>query len=160
MTVNSPPAQFGPAVLGGWYLFVGALIGPAIVYFERDPHGRLWPWILLTIVSLGLILHRFSLTYRYDGEKLSVDSFWGLGRRESMFLADLSRVETRYSLSSNLFSLGHLYLTSDLPDDPGLAIIAQKRPEELAETLMALADIARAKRQFLASNPPPAPERL
>lgn len=150
-----PPPRFGPALSGGWFLFLGALMGPAIVFYGRDPQNRVMVGALLTVAMVGLLMHRLSLSYSFDGEKIKSQSWWGLGRPETLALVDLAHVDARSGFSSRLVGQAHLFLASSRPDEAGLLLLSQKRPEELAERLMALAEKARAAPR---PAPPASPE--
>jgi hypothetical protein len=125
-------------------LFAAFFTGPAIVIFERDPEGKIWPWALMTLAALALIVHRLGIKYSVDDSKATATSWWGKGRSESILLKDLARAETHYSFSSRIVGVGHIYLSSLNQSDPGFFFLAQKRPERLAARLLALADKARA----------------
>jgi hypothetical protein len=103
-----------------------------------------WAWILLSGVMVGLIAHRLSITYYFDPQGIVVHSWWGLGRPESIALKDLTRVDVHYSFSLRVVGQGHIFLASDHPDDPGIILLAQKKPEAMAARLLALAEAARA----------------
>jgi hypothetical protein len=96
-----------------------------------------------------LILHRASLSYSLDGENLTAHSWWGLGQKVSLRLRNLARAEVHYSFSSRLVGLGHLFLASSDPNEKSLVLVAQRKPEELADRLLALA-------QALMASPRPA----
>jgi hypothetical protein len=88
---------------------------------------------------MGLIIHRLGLSYHLEGPKLQVKSWWGFGRLETITLKDLAEASVHYSLTLRLVGLGHLFLSSHNPQEHGLTLLAQKRPQELADKLTALA---------------------
>jgi hypothetical protein len=139
--------RFRPALRGGWVLAAGLLMGPAIIVFGRDPSGRLWPWILMTLVFLGLWLHRLSLVYVLTADSLSAESWWGLGRTETMGLADLAGTEVFRGLAMSVAGCGHVHLRSRRPEGGGLILAAQARAEDLAKELEELARQARGRQR-------------
>jgi hypothetical protein len=136
--------NLAPALPGSWFLILGTLLGPAIIYFEKDPAGHTGLWLLLTVIMAGLFVHRLSLKYVLDGEKIQTSSWWGLGRPETIKLAHLSKISVQSSFSAGLFGCGHIFLASRHPDEPSLILLAQKRPGELARHLTDLARTAGA----------------
>ncbi|MDR2141356.1 MAG: hypothetical protein LBR11_06145 [Deltaproteobacteria bacterium] len=155
-----PPKRLTPSLFGAWYLFVGALMGPVVLALGRHTPGRAWAWILLSAAMICLIVHRLSVSYSLSQEKIQASSWWGLGREETITTSELCRVEPRYSFSSRLVGQGHLYLGSQAPEESGLTLLSQKKPEELAERLMALAQAARERAGLGQSQPEKRTERV
>jgi hypothetical protein len=149
--LNGPTHLFRPSLLGSWFLFLGALLGPAIIVLNRDPQDRTGLWLGLTGLMVGLIIHRLGLSYHFDGLKLQVHSWWGLGRTENLALVDLAQASVHYSFSLRLVGLGHLYLTSRQPWESGITLLAQRRPEDLAASLNALAKASQGAETALAN---------
>ncbi len=139
-----PPLKiFRPSPASIWYMFFGLLLGPAIIYFERDPQGNQMVWLALSLLFLGLIIHRISLKYSLSRDYIKIESWWGLGREELMPLAALSEVRVMQGFVGRLASTAQLDLISDRPDEPGLIILGQRNFRELAEELDDLAARAR-----------------
>ena len=139
---------FKPTVRSAWFLFFGLILGPAIVFFERDPEGHPVKWIALSLLFLALILHRLSLKYTLTGQYLQSDSWWGLGRRERVGLASLRQVRTSQGFVGRLVGCGHLEIESDACDEPGLSILGQPDYLDLARQIEALAARAKAERSY------------
>ena len=116
---------FRPALRSMWFLFFGLILGPAVIIFERDPDGGAAKWVVLSLVCLGLILHRLSLKYTLDSRELSAESWWGLGRKQIVTLAQISEVYPAQGVSGRLMGCGHLEIKSRAPDEPGLIILGQ-----------------------------------
>ena len=121
----------------------GIALGPAIVLAGSDPYGRVWPWAALTAVFLALLLHRLSLVYEVAGGKLTAYSWWGLGRPEAVTVWAIESAEVMRGLALSACGCGHVHVRSSLPEEGGLTILAQAKPEALAEELEALARAAR-----------------
>jgi hypothetical protein len=123
----------------------GLALGPAIVLAGRDPSGRIWPWALMSAVFLALLGHRLGLRYELTDDSLTARGWWGLGRTERMSLAGLDRAEVLKNLAMSVCGCGHVHVSSRLPDEGGLTILAQTRPEALARKLEALGRRARGE---------------
>lgn len=132
-----------PAVRSMWFLFFGLLLGPAIMYFGRDPDGHPAKWVALSLVSLSLILHRLGLRYLIEGGQLRARSWWGLGPEESVSLAAVTEVRPREGFVGRLVGCSHLDVRSGVPDEPGLIIMGQPDGWRLARRLEELAAEAR-----------------
>ena len=143
---EEPPLKvFRPALRSMWFLFFGILLGPAIIYFERDPNQGPAKWIVLSLVCLGLIIHRLSLSYALSPRYLTAASWWGLGRDECVTLARISEVRPRQGFVGRLVGCAHLEVTSSAPDEPGLNILGQRNFAHLARELESLAQEARSR---------------
>lgn len=138
---------FRPALASMWYMFFGVLLGPAIIYFERDPRGNQLLWLLLSFFFLALIIHRVSLQYTLSRDYIKIDSWWGLGREEKMPLAALSQVRRMQGFVGRLAGSAQLDLYSDQADEPGLIILGQKNYGQLALELEELAREARTRQR-------------
>lgn len=139
----SGPIVLRPAVRSIWFLFFGLLLGPAIVYFGRDPDGHPAKWIALSLASLGLMLHRLGLRYLVGGGKITARPWWGLGPEEAVDLAAVTEVRPRQGLVGRLVGCSHLDVRSGAPDEPGLVIMGQPDGWALARRLEDLAAGAR-----------------
>lgn len=142
---EAPPVKvFRPAVRSLWFLFLGLGLGPAVIYFERDPDQGPARWIVLGLICLGLIIHRLSLSYALSPRYLTAASWWGLGRDESVTLARISEVRPRQGFVGRLAGCAHLEVSSSDPDEPGLNLLGQRDFQRLARELETLAQEARA----------------
>ncbi|MDR2442279.1 MAG: hypothetical protein LBE31_02010 [Deltaproteobacteria bacterium] len=118
-------------------------MGPLIIYSGRDPSGRLWIWLCMSLVFLALLIHRSSLIYELTPDRLTAYSWWGLGLPEKISLKSLDQAVVMRSLSMNLVGCGHIYLSSSRSDEAGLTILAQVKAEKLADELRALSEAAK-----------------
>lgn len=135
---------FKPSVRSIWFLFFGLALGPAILIFERDPDGHPAKWIIMAMVCLGLILHRLSLSYVLTERSLIARSWWGRGAEEKVTLTNLREVRPVQGFVGRLAGGGHLEISSDAFDEPGLSVLGRPDYLALAEELEGLA--AKAKR--------------
>ena len=135
-------------------------MGPAIALGGRDQSGRLWPWLLMSLIFLGLLLHRLSLVYELTADSLSAESWWGLGRTETIALADISDAGVFKGLAMNVAGCGHVHVRSRRPEGGGLILLAQRRPEELADELGELARLARERQRAEGGGPDADEEKL
>ncbi|MDL2226143.1 hypothetical protein LJB86_00585 [Deltaproteobacteria bacterium OttesenSCG-928-M10] len=137
---------FRPSVRSIWFLFFGLALGPAILIFERDPDGHPAKWVFLALVCLGLILHRLSLSYVLTDKSLIGRSWWGRGAEEKVTLAHIREVRPVQGFVGRLAGSGHLEISSDAFDEPGLSVLGQPDHLALAEELEGLAAKARRDR--------------
>ena len=137
--LDNNPQTFRPAVRSMWFLFFGLLLGPAVIWFERDPDGGPAKWVVLSLVCLALILHRLSLKYTLDSRRLTAESWWGIGRPLTVTLAQVAEVYPAQGFSGRLMGCGHLEIRSRAPDEPGLTILGQPDYLGLARRIQTLA---------------------
>ncbi len=137
------PVVFRPALRSMWFLFFGLLLGPAIMFFERDPDGSPTKWLALSLLSLALIIHRLSLRYTLADGRLTARSWWGLARDETVGLAGITEVRPMQGFAGRLVGCGHLEVRSWAPDEPGLVLLGQPDCWRLARRLESLAETAR-----------------
>ncbi|MDR1110089.1 MAG: hypothetical protein LBP92_05185 [Deltaproteobacteria bacterium] len=130
--------RFKPALKGSWVLIFGAILGPAIILTGRHREGPVWPWVVLATVFVALFLHRLGLRYAISGPGLSISSWWGLGRSETVTLSAIDRVEVIRSFPMRLVGCAHLIIHSSLPSEGSVALMAQDDAESLAAELEAL----------------------
>lgn len=154
------PIVFRPAVRSMWFLFFGLLLGPAIMYFGRDPDGHPAKWVALSLVSLGLILHRLGLRYVIDGGRLAARPWWGLGPEEAVTLAAVTEVRPMQGFVGRLVGCSHLEVRSAAPDEPGLILMGQPDGWHLARRLEELAAEARRPAAPEAAAPAPTETNL
>jgi hypothetical protein len=100
----------------------------------------------MTGIFLALAAHRLSLVYELTDESLTQLSWWGLGRPEKVAMAELARTEVLRSLSAGAVGCGHVHVSSSLPNERGLTILAQPNPGELANLIEELGRKAGASR--------------
>jgi len=141
--ISQGPIILRPAVRSMWFLFFGLLLGPAIMYFGRDPDGHPAKWVALSLVSLGLILHRLGLRYLIRDGQLIARPWWGLGPAEAVTLAAVTEVRPSQGFVGRLVGCSHLDVRSGAPDEPGLIIMGQPDGWHLARRLEDLAAEAR-----------------
>ncbi len=134
---------FRPAVRSGWFLFFGLALGPAVIFFERDPEGH-GQWIALSLICLAVLLHRLSLRYTLGQRRLTARAWWGRGREETVTLARLRRVRPTQGVSGRMVGCGHLEVESDAFDEGGLSLLGQPGHLALAREIEELAAQARA----------------
>lgn len=130
---------FRPALQSVWFLFFGLAVGPAIMFFERDPEGHPAKWIGLSLACLALILHRLSLKYTLTEREVRAEAWWGLGRPETVSLASLRRVRSSQGVAGRLVGCGHLEVESEAFDEPGLSLLGQPNHLALADQIERLA---------------------
>lgn len=135
MKMENYNKSFRPALRSIWFLFFGLFLGPAIIFFQRDPEGSPLKWAALSLLFLALILHRLSLRYELSEWTFTAYSWWGRGPAESIRLADIAEVAPRQGLVGRLVGCGHLELRSLAPDEPGLNILGQRNHLALAEEI-------------------------
>ena len=135
---------FGPALRSLWFLFFGLALGPAIIFFDRDPQGSPVMWLGLSFLCLGLILHRLSLKYTLTEKKIEARAWWGRGQVEMVSLSRLGQVRARTGLAGRLAGVAHLEVLSLAPDETGLTLLGQPGYQALADHLEALGARARA----------------
>ena len=133
---------FKPAIRSVWFLFFGLALGPAIIIFERDPDGHPAKWVFLTLVCLGLILHRLGLSYVLTRQSLTARSWWGLGAEEKVTLAFIREIRPVQGFVSRLAGSGHLEIFSAAFDESGLSILGRTDYLELAAEIEQLASEA------------------
>ncbi|MDR2461394.1 MAG: hypothetical protein LBE38_11570 [Deltaproteobacteria bacterium] len=144
MPNNTGSRTFRPSLIGSWFLFLGALMGPAIIIFERDPDGKVTLWLLMTAFFVILILHRLSTSYFLGEKSIKASSWWGLISPSTLAYSDITTVETRLTFASKVVGTGHILLGTH--GDPAfITLIAQKEPEKLKDALEHLASAARDK---------------
>jgi len=131
--------EFRPALRSAWFLFFGLALGPAILFFERDPEGSPVKWVMLSLACLGLILHRYSLRYTLSEERLTANSWWGLGKEETVTLKCLREVRSAQGFAGRLAGCGHLEVLSDAYDESGISVLGLPNYLELAEEIRRLA---------------------
>lgn len=137
------PAILRPTVRSMWFLFFGLLLGPAIMYFGRDPDGHPAKWVALSLLSLGLILHRLGLRYVIADGKIRARPWWGLGSEETVTLAAVTEVRPTQGFVGRLVGSSHLDVRSGAFDEPGFIIMGQPDGWHLARRLEHLAAEAR-----------------
>lgn len=137
------PTILRPTVRSMWFLFFGLLLGPAIIYFGRDPDGHPAKWLVLSLLSLGLILHRLGLRYVIAGGKINARPWWGLGAEEAVTLAAVTEVRPTQGFVGRLVGSSHLDVRSGAADEPGFIIMGQSDGWHLARRLEQLAAEAR-----------------
>ncbi len=137
---------FSPTVRSGWFLFLGLVFGPLVIFFERDPDGHPAKWAIMFIVFLGLIIHRLSLKYILTNKSLTVESWWGLGREQKIDLADISAVSYLQGFTGRLVGCGHLSLASFAATGHGVMILGQPNPQLLVTEIEDLAKEARVEK--------------
>jgi uncharacterized membrane protein YdbT with pleckstrin-like domain len=131
-----------PSLAGGWFLYLGLIMGPAIIIFERDPQGRPALWIVMTAFFLVMILHRLSVAYYLDDKSLTQRSWWGLLGPVVIEYRDITGVDIKYSFASRISGTGHLFIATH-GDSSYMTILSQKDPEKLKIALERLARAAR-----------------
>lgn len=136
---------FRPAVRSMWFLFFGLLLGPAIIFFGRDPDGHPAKWIALSLLSLGLIVHRLSLKYTIDGGFLKASSWWGLKPDESLSLAWVADVRASQGFTGRLAGCGHVEIRSVAADETAIIMLGQPEPLRIVEKIETAAARARAR---------------
>jgi len=136
-----------------WFLFFGLLLGPAIIYFGRDPDGHPAKWVALSLLSLGLILHRLSLRYVLAGGTLKARPWWGLGPEETVTLAAITEVRPVEGLVGRVAGYAHLDVRSGASNEPGFIIMGQPDSWNLARRLEQLAAVARRSASGEAAEP-------
>ncbi|MDR3038684.1 MAG: hypothetical protein LBV21_05295 [Candidatus Adiutrix sp.] len=136
---------FRPARRSLWFLFFGLALGPAVIFFERDPQGHPLGWAGLSFLCLGVILHRLSLKYTLSSTKIQARAWWGRGPAETVTLARLGGVRPRRGLAGLVAGVAHLEILSLAPDEAGLNLLGQPGHRDLARRIEALAAAARAE---------------
>jgi hypothetical protein len=127
-----------PSLKGSWVLLFGIILGPAIILSGRDPSGRIWLWILLSLFFVAFFLHRLSLLYIISDDSLIFQSWWGLGRPEKISLNAIDRIEVFHGFSQRLVGCGHIHVHSADPQEGSITIVSQPKAPELASELQAL----------------------
>ena len=130
---------FRPAVRSMWFLFFGLLLGPAIMFFGRDPEGHPAKWVVLSLVFLGLIIHRLSLKYTLDRGFLKASSWWGLRPVEVLTLAYVAEVRAVQGFSGRLVGCGHIEVRSSAVDEAAIIMLGQPEPWRVAALIEAAA---------------------
>ncbi|MDR1298492.1 MAG: hypothetical protein LBO05_14260 [Deltaproteobacteria bacterium] len=133
-----PPKLFKPAFRGSWVLVLGCVLGPAIALAGRRQGDAAWPWVLMTVVFAALLAHRLGLSYVRTETTLTVRSWWGLGRPESVTVADIDRARVFRSLAMRLAGCGHVLVHSARPDEGSLTLVALPDPDSVAAGLESL----------------------
>lgn len=128
-----------PALRSMWFMIPGLLLGPAVIYFERDPQGHPAMWVGLTLVFVGLALHRLSLKYIFSGNTLKAESWWGLGREESLTISKIESVGVLEGFVGRLVGCGHLEIKTLAANETFMVIMGQANPAETAARIEALA---------------------
>lgn len=137
---DQPPLMIlRPALRSMWFMAVGFLLGPAIVYFGRDPEGHPLKWAALSLLFVALALHRLSLKYVFFQNTLRAESWWRRGREETMAIADIIDVRVMEGFTGRLAGCGHLEVRSRRPEDPSIIIMGQPNPARLAAQIESLA---------------------
>lgn len=150
---QAPILILKPAIRSAWFLFFGFFLGPAIIYFGRDPDGHPAKWVALSLVSLGLILHRLGLSYVLAGGELRARPWWGFGSEETVTLAAITEVRPVEGLVGRVVGCAHLDVRSGAYDEPGLIILGQTDSGFLAGRLERLAAEARRAANGAAAEP-------
>lgn len=148
------PIILRPTVRSMWFLFFGLLLGPVIMYLGRDPDGHPAKWVALSLLSLGLILHRLGLRYVIADGKIRARPWWGLGTEEAVTLAAITEVRPTQGFVGRLVGSSHLDVRSGAFDEPGFIIMGQPDGWHLARKLEQLA--AEARRSAAARSAAPA----
>ena len=131
---------FRPALRSLWFLFFGLALGPAVPLFGRAPQGEgVLGWAALSLVCLGVILHRLGLKYTLSAQKIQAQAWWGRGPVETVTLARLGGVRVNQGWGARLVGVAHLEVRSLDPGEPGLILLGQPAGRELAGRLEALA---------------------
>lgn len=142
---------FSPALRSTWIFIFGMLLGPAIIIFERDPEGSPAKWVLLSLVALGICLHRLSIRYTLSSRHLTSTDWWGRGRKSTVTLAYVKEVRIAKGFSSRLAGYAHLDVVSSAFDEPGMMVLGQANYQQLAQEIQSSAvAAATAKAEMLA----------
>ncbi len=128
-----------PHWTASWYLYLGILLGPAIIFFERDPEGAVGKWVTLSLIFLALLLHRLGLKYTLTNKRVVAQSWWGLGREDRIHWANLTEPHLNVGFTTRLAGCGHIWLGSLSDEERSINLLGQKRPEELIEEIKCLA---------------------
>lgn len=137
---QQPPLMIlRPALRSMWFMAAGFLLGPAIVYFGRDPQGHPLKWAGLSLLFVALTLHRLSLKYIFSKSTLTARSWWGLGREEAVAISDIIDVRVMEGFTGRLAGCGHLEVRSRRPEDPSIIIMGQPEPAKIAAQIESLA---------------------
>lgn len=142
---REPVVIFRPAARSAWFLFVGLLLGPAVIFFNRDPDGHPAKWIALSLLALGLILHRLSLKYTLTGSRIKASAWWGLKPEESLTLAYIAEVGVFGGFVGRLVGCGHVEIKSAAVDEAGLVLLGQPEPLTVAAAIEEAAARARKR---------------
>ena len=129
---------FRPAWRSLWFLFFGLALGPLILALGRSPQGP-FMWVGLSLLCLGVILHRLSLKYTLTEKKLTAQAWWGRGPVETLTLARLNKARPRLGWAGRLTGVAHLEVYSLDPDEPGLTLLGQPAYRDLADLIETLA---------------------
>jgi len=135
---------FRPALRSMWFLFLGFFLGPAIMFFERDPDGHPAKWIALSFVCLGVIVHRLSLKYILGAGLLKSSSWWGLKPDEVLTLACVSEVRVLDGYVGRLAGCGHIEIRSEAPDETDIMMLGQPEAWKVADAIKAAINKARS----------------
>lgn len=137
---------FKPAIRSMWFLFFGLLLGPAIIFFGRDPDGHPAKWIALSLLALGLIVHRLSLKYTIGAGFLKASSWWGLKPDESLSLARVAEVRAMQGFTGRLVGCGHVEIRSAAADEGAVIMLGQPEPWKVVESIESEVSRARERR--------------
>lgn len=135
---------FRPALRSMWFLFFGFFLGPAIMFFDRDPVGHPAKWVALSLVCLGLIVHRLSLKYILEEGLLKSSSWWGLKPDETLTLACISDVRILNGYVGRMVGCGHIELRSEAPDEADMIMLGQPEAWKVADAIEAAVGKARS----------------
>jgi hypothetical protein len=124
-------------------LVFGSGLGLVIALHARSRSEEIWPWVFLATIFVALFLHRLSLVYTLSESTLRTDSWWGLGRPETISLSAIDRADVTRSMAMSLVGCGHIVVRSLHPDEGSLTLLAQPDPQKLADALMAHNQAAR-----------------
>lgn len=134
MALDSPKF-LTPALRGSWFLVAGILMGLSIVFFERDPSGRVGLWVGMSIFFAILLIYRVSLKYHLDDSGITQTHLWGFFQGTRLDYQNLTDVEIRTTFASRIVGVSHLILATN-GSQPYLTILSQKDPERLRELFM------------------------
>lgn len=124
-------------------MFFGFFLGPAIMFFGRDPDGHPGKWIALSLACLGLIIHRLSLKYTIADGLLKASSWWGLRPDEALTLAYVSEVRAVSGFTGRLAGCSHIEVRSAAHDEASIIMLGQPEAQKVAESIEASAAEAR-----------------
>jgi hypothetical protein len=138
-----------PSIIGSWFLFCGLFMAFAIIFYERDPQGRLGIWYIMGGFFSYLIFYRLFQSYVFDDVSIHVYSFFG--ETGSVRYRDISDIEIRETFPSRISGTPHLLIFSK---GQVLTLLSQKDAELLRERILKLRDTASEKKDLENSTLP------
>ncbi|MDR2404766.1 MAG: hypothetical protein LBE27_00140 [Deltaproteobacteria bacterium] len=127
-----------PSLIGSWFLFLGFFMALAIIYFERDPQGRVGIWYALSGFFLAFIIHRLSQKYIFDNDSIRVISFMGESNR--IQYKDIQEIELKDTFATRVAGAAHLLIYAK---GKVVTLLSQKDAPLLRERILKLAQSAR-----------------